>query len=105
MDRVSISRPWWAPDQPGYVCGGGDKGGNSYKCVGWNGVPTDDACDADFVTQCRVCRCLSKDDNANAKVSAPSGVTTSRSNPSGRALETAAFLASISADMVCKCYL
>jgi hypothetical protein len=50
-------KPWWAPDQPGYVCGN-DPNGNTNKCVGWKDIHDPDSCSGKYPAQCRVCRCL-----------------------------------------------
>jgi len=77
-------RPWWAPDQPGFVCGGGDE--NRYKCIGWNGVPTDDQCSADFDSQCRVCRCVGKEVELPVVGPSPGDPGTGDHGPWGEAL-------------------
>eukprot|EP01049_Picozoa_sp_SAG25_P005170 SAG25_NODE_344_length_9418_cov_328.220815_10_plen_607_part_01 len=51
-------RPWWASDQPGYVCGP-DHNGNAKRCIGWHGIPAAGSpCGGSYPSQCRICRCL-----------------------------------------------
>lgn len=49
-------KKWWAPDQPGFVCGN-DPNGNTNDCIGWDGVPATVSCDGKYPEQCRVCHC------------------------------------------------
>eukprot|EP00043_Microstomoeca_roanoka_P020127 m.237745 g.237745 ORF g.237745 m.237745 type:complete len:484 (+) comp17113_c1_seq8:62-1513(+) len=55
------SQPWWAPDQPNYVSGkvqpGGEPEPNYNKCLGFIGYPIVSNCDGQFPTVRRVCHC------------------------------------------------
>eukprot|EP00041_Stephanoeca_diplocostata_P025931 m.691229 g.691229 ORF g.691229 m.691229 type:complete len:578 (-) comp22853_c0_seq5:924-2657(-) len=55
--------PWWAPDQPNYVCGN-DPNKLTHDCVGWTGIPATVDCDGKYPESCRVCHCVQKSPRA-----------------------------------------
>ena len=79
-------KPWWADDQPGFVCGN-DPHGLTNNCVGWHAIPAAGSdCAGHYPEQCRVCRCLPKEDAAAPAAVAVDAAGVNDGSPFGESL-------------------